>query len=551
MVRGVNTIIILLLCWASTAVGQHHLSKKVSISLLDVTVEDALTAISDAGHFYFSYNPTSLPVDKKINLVSRNQTVKHLLHEILGNDFLFQQRGSYVIIKARGAKGLEKIRYQVMGSIKDARTAEVIKNVTVYEVERLTSTLTEEDGAFSLPVSDESGYVNLAISKAHYRDTMIRVSRINPLPINVTLTPKMEVEIEATAFDSIGIVQFMLDEKAFINARNVELVEERFFNLSLLPVSGATTQLSGMVTNKNALNIIAGYSYGIAGVELGGGLNMVRNEVKGVQVGGIGNIVGGKASGVQMAGLANIVTDTAAGFQVSGIINSSECAHGMQLSGVGNFTKEMRGIQVSGIVNVTTGKTFKGVQIAGVFNYTKTLRGGQIGVFNYADTVSRGVPIGLISFVKKGFRRFEVAYGDAMHSSLWLKTGVPRFYNIIGVGYRLSGERLWSYGYGLGTQFQMGKKLYGNVEAISNSVHTTNGWVDGLNLLNDLNLTTGYQFTPRTSINAGPVLHVHVRRTVNPEEVYATDLTTAPFYDQTSGMTNVRMWVGYRAAFRF
>ncbi|MBL4704172.1 MAG: hypothetical protein JKY54_06605 [Flavobacteriales bacterium] len=342
--------------------------------------------------------------------------------------------------------------------------------------------------------------------------------------------------------------------------------EKRIFQISFLPFFGTNSRGSNEITNNTSINILAGYAYGLKGFEAGGLLNIIKDSVTGVQLAGLGNLVGGDIQAVQMAGLFNIggnnfkgtqmagllnwATDSVNGGQIAGLLNASSSLEGFQTAGLLNLAPRVKGIQIAGLVNIA--QETEGTQISGLINYTKTLKGLQIGFINISDTIEQGVAIGFFNYVKHGFHQFEISNSDAMHANLSFKTGTHEFYSILTAGYRLDDiNPLWSYGYGIGRQFNFGTKLYANIEVTSQQVNTVKYWTDGLNLLNDLNLNIGVNYR-KISVNAGPVLHVNVSKSYDADSgLWGYFNPSNPIFENTGTGTNVKAWIGYRAAFRF
>ncbi len=591
MVKGARYFLVG--CWlflTHFGLAQNPLEKTVTIELLSQSVGESLEQIQLNGGFYFSYNSSIINTNKVIDVKSKGRTVKEVLIDLIGEDYQFLHRGSYIIIKPFNKPSkTEKKEVKVRGAVLDARTGKKLENVTIYEVSNFKSALSNNDGSYNLNTSADEEYIEIAISKEAYKDTIIQVSAIEAQLIEITLTPLPDTAIvtEQDALSTNRVVNFFMNDQARWNNRNVKLTEESPFQVSFVPFVGTNMKLSGKVTNKASINVIGGYSHQLEGFEVGGVFNMVKTDVSGVQIGGVGNIVGGRTSGtqisgihninkdkvegVQIAGVTNIVRDTASGFQTSGVINIANTGNGVQLAGFSNVvsqrykgvqtagflnvSKKVSGAQVSGFANINT-QEVKGAQISALFNYTKKLSGIQLGVFNVVDSVAKGVPIGVFSYVKNGFHQFEAVHDDVMHSRLLFKTGTHRLYNILGAGAAYHGNSsLWSYTYGLGTQFFMGKKekWYSNIEITGSNIQRMDQWTDGVNIVGDLNLVAGYQLNKRVSINAGPVLHVYTTNIVNPDSGnLGFDIANNPFYDETfSNSTRVQMWAGYKAGIRF
>lgn len=243
------------------------------------------------------------------------------------------------------------------------------------------------------------------------------------------------------------------------------------------------------------LSLFYGHIGSVEGVDLGGLVSVIKNELKGLQITGLAGIAGDYTSGIQISGLFNIAGDQLKGAQLAGIGNiAGEDSRGIQGAGIFNITgDEFRGLQGSGIFNITgerftgvqgsgifnivgedfkgiqaggifniTGEKFEGVQSAGIFNIagdyvkglqasiiniTPDLQGLQVGIVNAAETVKgaqvgivnlskkmQGVPIGLVNLSKDGRIRMTTWTGRFAPITIGVKFMVKNIYTILAIG---------------------------------------------------------------------------------------------------------------------
>ena len=494
----------------------NHLAKNISIDITNARLREALPKIGDTGGFQFSYNADILPGDSVVSVHAANRPVKQVLGNLLGPAIRYKVIGNHVILlsdrKVRKSEGSQEVReYTITGYIYDAQTGEILSSASIYEVEGMFVAATDSKGYYRITVPGDQEKQVLSYSKAGYGDTLIVVKPKEQPELNISLRPKprpaAESQLEGkpvASLDERRLVRALVPSKALITARNVETEEQRFAQLSLFPFIGSNRFVSGLITNRLSLNLFAGYSGGLNGVELGGFLNVVRKEMKGLQAAGFGNIVGRNSHGVQLSGFfnwdagsfnglqatgfSNVVTDTIRGVQLAGFSNvlrgpmygtqisgfsnfTSQNVDGIQasgflnialkdvkvaqLSGFANFSKGVGGLQTAGFMNIATGTT-KGIQASGFLNYAHEVQGLQLSVFNFADTVSKGTPVGFLSFVRRGYHKLELTADELIPLNLTFKTGTTHFYNILTAGYQ---TQILSAGYGFGTQFQLAKRL--------------------------------------------------------------------------------------------
>ncbi len=323
-----------------------------------------------------------------------------------------------------------------------------------------------------------------------------------------------------------------------------------------------------------SINILWGESSNINGMEVGGLLNKTHHHVKGVQVAGLGNIVGEDVVGTQVSLLGNVV---------GGSVNGVQSALGFNLVG-----KDVGGVQVAGIFNYNYGQA-DALQAAGLFNNSrgnakwqiaslfnradtvkrgqislvnigKRVNGIQVGVINVSDTTN-GVGIGLLNINKRGYNRFEVSAGDALHFNVAFKPGVAAFYNIFHLGTawnrvveKQDGAILsWGLGYGMGSSIRLGRKAHLNIEALATHINEDRSWTGKLNLLGQFRASLEMELGRGVSCFFGPTAYLmssHLRD----EETGTKGSVIAPekvLWELTRGITNQKAWIGFNAGILF
>ena len=485
-------IIVLLLSSEQPLSAQtNHLKKAITVKIDRMELQDALSRIGEAGDFQFSYNSEIIPGDSLVSLIADRQQVQDLLTNLLGSGIRYKVLGNHIILLEdhqgkRAVKAKPDLEYTMKGFIYDASTGDILASASIYEVEGMVVAATDENGFYRLTLPADRDKQVISFSKNGYVDTLIVVTPKEQPELNIYLLPRPGMEMPAeipgetpiptrtpTNIDERRMVAVLVPGQTLIAAENIPVIEQRFLQVSLLPWVGSNHRISGLITNRLSINIFAGYSGGVSGVELGGFLNIVRNDVNGIQLAGFGNIVGkrtnggqlagffnvntGPLTGLQMAGFSNLAMDTIRGVQLAGFSNALHGPmYGPQISGFANFTsKNVEGVQIAGFANVALG-TNEGGQIAGFMNFAGNLKGVQVSFINIADTVSAGAPFGFFSFVRKGYHPFELSADELFPVNLTFKTGVHRLYNIFTIGF--SNNR-FTGGYGFGRRFPFGERV--------------------------------------------------------------------------------------------
>jgi hypothetical protein len=570
-------------------------------------LDNVLEILSNKGDFYFSYNSKVVRKDSLVSLSARNKTVREILGLLFNNTYEFKESGNYVIIRkapirmtmvTNKAPVEEKI-YSVSGYVFDEQSGVAINNASVYEKKQLASALTDDAGYFKLKLkSSKTSAVTLSISKEFYEDTLIMIEprhnqelTITMMPVEkdedkVTIAPEdylvpdslrrsvdtiskaAELPADSANVERTGMGKFLLSTKQKVQSLNLkDFFATRPFQVSLVPGLGSHGKMSGQVVNNFSLNVFGGYTGGTNGMEIGGLFNIDKKEVKYFQAAGIFNVVGGKLQGVQVAGINNTVLDATNGFQAAGISNQvkgqfagfqvggiynhvSDSVKGVQVVGIANFARrKLSGVQIAGVGNLSNKET-DGVQIAGVFNYSKKLRGVQIGLINIADT-SAGYSIGLINVVIKGYHKLSFFTNEIVNVNAAFKTGNSKLYSILQAGVNAgTGNRVYSFGYGLGTELNLNKRktLSLNPELASQYLYL--GSWDYLNILSKLYLNLNVKLGKYISLFAGPSFAVYVSDQKTGIKDYRFPIPPTG-YKTISFSNTVTGWFGWNAGINF
>ncbi|MDN5214464.1 hypothetical protein QQ020_20455 [Fulvivirgaceae bacterium BMA12] len=320
--------------------------------------------------------------------------------------------------------------------------------------------------------------------------------------------------------------------------------------------------------NNFSINMLAGISAGVKGLELGGLGNFNKGHVTGAQAAGLINASTGNVAGLRMAGLVNFNKGYANAIQAAGIINATMGpVKGLQLAGLANTpAKDVIGLQVAGILNTSLGhlnglqlglvnvavKSATGSQI-GLVNYTGKLNGFQLGLVNVADSVGKGAGLGLVTYYRNGYHKFEIEWNETFYLNATFKSGVEKFYMIYTVGFKTKNNRtFWAPGIGVGSLFQLSQGLALNADLITSQVNEDEWWTNKLNLLNTLKFNFSFSFTDELAIFAGPSFNVVVSDLEDVEGAVVGDsFSPWDFYDKTRGGSRVKMYIGFNAGIRF
>ncbi|MEN2283334.1 hypothetical protein AAGF08_14410 [Algoriphagus sp. SE2] len=528
------------------------MEKRVSISAQEEPLDQFLNRLSKEVGGVFSYSPSALDISRNISGEFTEQSCREVLEEVFEGEVNYKQKGAYLILTPAPPSDKE---ITISGYVVDEQSGESIKDATVYNPITLQSSTTDEFGFFEFQVKNPAAEnFQLVINKKDYVDTLLidnRQSRFqkiflksegeNASPIVQSLTEPMK-NFWIWTKNSVG----------FTNMENVQDTINRKFQLSLVPFIGTNKKISGSVRNDFSINILGGFSGGTNKVELGGLFNINRGNVGKLQLAGLFNQTGGTVSGLQMSGLANVNLDSVKAVQLAGISNfTTGPVSGVQGAGVLNIaTSTVKGAQLAGVINYTH-RDVKGAQLSTVMNIARNVKGLQLGLINYSDSIS-GVPIGLISFVRKGYHKVEIGTDEMLPLNFSLRTGTRGFYNMLFAGIRpeKTGSITWAFGYGVGSSPRLANKLYLNIELSSQQM--IKGNVEALNLINRGFLGLDYQVARHFGIYAGPSINLRVYDNSfnNHPELFTGSGPKIVSEKSYSNNFKSQSWWGFRAGIR-
>jgi hypothetical protein len=574
-----------ILCFYSAKAQQNEppLERSISIIIANEPLDEVLKRISQQGNFSFSYSSKAFDSKKKISLSVTNKTVRETIELIFEGAVQYKQKNNYIIITKAPVDEVV-----VSGYVVDEATGKRLKEVSIYDPVSLRSAITDEYGFFELPVEKASAeQLRLAIKKNNYTDTLVVVPAKRSSFQNISLNiDKDKWRAFADSVDSKmnRLWTWTKRSVASINLRNIRDTLHRTWQVSLVPFVGSNHALSGNVVNDYSFNILGGFSAGTSIMEIGGLFNIDAGDVQYGQAAGLFNVNAGKTKGVQFAGLANVGMDSVDAIQFAGLINSNlGSSRGVQMAGLANvamgsyegaqaaglfnFTlRDVEGTQVAGLFNTAIGDmkggqvaslfninggTIRGSQVAGLINMANTVEGTQIALLNIADSI-KGVPVGFLSFVNRGYHTIEVSADEVFPVHVAFRTGVRKFYNIFTAGFlpESADSVTWSFGYGIGTLPRLSKKFSLNIDLTANQLMKGN--VEKLNMLNKLYVGIDYRLFKKFSITAGGSLTVRVYdRGFNrhPDLFYAYEPEL--LMDDSKHRNGVQMWWGAKLGLRF
>ncbi len=403
---------------------ENHLNKTVSLQIPNWNLGRVLSAMETQGSFFFSYDSELIPVDSILSVKATNERVGSVLKRILPKPLEFKSVGNHVVIFKPQKKAPTEVL--ISGYIRDSRSNKPLANATLYNPQRNVMVASNDRGYYEMTVFGDDQKLGLTVSKSGYRQEVVYVQPLLKSNLDFTLLtlekPITGVEPKKLSYPDVNehkIVQLIVPDRVIENSNNLTLFERVPVQFSVIPGISTNGLLNANSTNNFSLNLLAGYSQGTDGIEVGSLVNINRRDMNGLQMAGIANVTGRFMKGVQMAGMFNYTGLLFDGLQLAGMSNicmgdmngvqlSGFCnilggkMDGAQISGFANFTTEnVDGAQLSGFVNIAA-KDVEVAQISGGVNYSQNIEGLQLaGLLNVAtNQVSSSQISGFANYAK-------------------------------------------------------------------------------------------------------------------------------------------------------
>ncbi len=287
-----------------------------------------------------------------------------------------------------------------------------------------------------------------------------------------------------------------------------------FVGVDFLPYIGSSSRYRGQDQRHLSFGIVAAYAGATHGLSLSTAADLTW-EMRGLQLASAGVLsrsllglqltgglaVSGTVEGAQIAGGATLALDSVVGAQLTGgLALAIGGVRGLQIgAGASIALQRVHGAQFSGGLNLT--ETLRGAQFAPLNIATGNVRGAQIGVANYADSVTglqlstlnisrgevRGLQIGLVNvnenadaalgllnIYRRGRTQLRVGAESTGLLDVSLIHGGRITHSIYSTGYNPV-RNVFAVGLGFGLRARFGERIHLDFDALCRSLITTDG----------------------------------------------------------------------------
>jgi TonB-linked SusC/RagA family outer membrane protein len=226
----------------SIANNAYSQATRLSLLLNDATVQEVLSEIEKKSEFYFTYNTKQIDASRKVSIEIEDKTVLEILNQLFtGKKISYTIKDRHIILyktndlqpgKA-GAPFPQQIRKQITGTVTDEQ-GEPIIGANVIEAGTTNGVITDIDGAFSLPVEENT---ILEISYIGYI-----VQRI-PVKNQATITIALKEDLQA--LDEVVVVGYGTQKK--VNLTGAVTTVKYDQELENRPITDVSQVLQGKV----------------------------------------------------------------------------------------------------------------------------------------------------------------------------------------------------------------------------------------------------------------------------------------------------------------
>lgn len=301
--RLLIVIYICLFCFNTSISAQNSLlEKKIEVLARITTVGTFMKILEKKGNFTFSYSG-DIPVNNKVQILSKKQTIKQFLDEIFpGGMVNYIEKGNKIILvpKKSGSSKLKQ-KQIIIGKVidKDTKAPLIGVNVVISSENPIIGASTDDRGVFridNVPI----GRHDILLKYVGYKDRIIH----NVLLVSAKIL-NLSIEMDKSIYNINEVIVHPeanrakpINDLATISSRNITAEEINYSPGSINDISRAVQSLPGILSNNDGQNhiIIRGNSpkgllWRLEGIEIpnvnhfaeigssGGGISILSNNM--------------------------------------------------------------------------------------------------------------------------------------------------------------------------------------------------------------------------------------------------------------------------------
>ena len=179
------------------AAEEEYQKKKISVQIVNETIEQALNKIGNIADIRFFYNHASFDFSKKININITDKELRDAIGQVLAGyavDVEYQPNRT-VVLRPRKELPAHDVQ-KISGVVKDAKTGEPLLGASiVLKEQRGVGAVTNMDGRFHLEIMEGSATA-LVISFVGYQEEEVNIAGKGDMADVVVKLTAMSIEME-------------------------------------------------------------------------------------------------------------------------------------------------------------------------------------------------------------------------------------------------------------------------------------------------------------------------------------------------------------------
>jgi TonB-linked SusC/RagA family outer membrane protein len=243
-----KTLLLVILGFLLMIPGRSHAqSAKISLNLVNVTLNEVLNEIEKKSDYTFVINQKNVDLTRKVTAVYTDTSIKDILAELFNtNDFEISVVGEQIVVNPKQKQQMQDgYPRKVTGTISDDRTGEPLPGASVKIKDSNIATISDVKGNFSIDVQSSEDV--LVISFMGYTAQEVKVG--NMMLVNIKML-ESTVQMGDVVVTALGIKR---EEKAI--GYSVQKLDGG--SIQTVKVSDPTTSLTGKISGlmiKNSTN---------------------------------------------------------------------------------------------------------------------------------------------------------------------------------------------------------------------------------------------------------------------------------------------------------
>ncbi len=199
-------LIICLLFVAAFSAFSQNLNKKITIEVHNQPLADVIKLISEKGNILFSYNPQSIPVNKKTTIVARNTAISEIFSKVFtanGIEYIVSEKQVILRLTKQESPSepdtpqKQARKFTISGYIRDKSSGEAIIGANVYDQASFQGTTSNSYGFYSLSLPE--GDYNITNSFVGYTPVVQQFS------LNKNIESTIDLEVSPVVMKMVEI----------------------------------------------------------------------------------------------------------------------------------------------------------------------------------------------------------------------------------------------------------------------------------------------------------------------------------------------------------